>query len=324
MNIIGTNKQVNLDPNLLKAGYNGIDDTKVAADAKQTEVAPLLFGSSILVSYGFTDVEALVAQLKNENADARVSMKLKALSSIAQGLSGQQLAALDKALQLADSVKSLEKAQNNLNGKIAKSEAEIALMQIKIDSLENQIETARENAKEYNKNIDELKRKKAEIDSKIAAMKAEAKADEVVDTSELEAQAAELENSIKTNEDALAATEKKIAGDTASLDSTKSRKTALEKDVADAKAAIDKGKNEIAGLKAQISASLESIDGNVLKTIAAELEKLAPEKSESVHEIEKQEAKLEKTDIANIIREQLDAIAVDILDEIAEKREVMA
>ena len=49
MNITGTTNSINLDPNLLKAGYAGTDGSKTAADAKRAEIAPLLFGSNVLV-----------------------------------------------------------------------------------------------------------------------------------------------------------------------------------------------------------------------------------------------------------------------------------
>ena len=62
MNVTGTT--TNFDPNLVRAGYNGIDETKVVAASRQAEIAPLLFGSNILVSYGISDAEALVARLK--------------------------------------------------------------------------------------------------------------------------------------------------------------------------------------------------------------------------------------------------------------------
>jgi len=320
MNITGTNNTLNLDPNLLKAGYAGTDGTKTAADAKQAELVPILFGSNVLVSYGITDIEALVAQLKNENADARVAMKLKSLGSIAEGLSSQQIKSLEKALALADSVKALEGLQNDLKDGIEKSQAEIVALAIQIESLEKQIENARANAEDYNKNIREQKAKKAEIEGKIAELEADTEADRSEEIAELRAQAAELDESIKMNEDALKATESKIAADKESIGSAKAKTERLERNVDEAKGAIEKNKNEIASLNSQISVCLEAIDTNTLKTIAKDIAEVEPEQAESPHDMEKREEKRESLDVAMAIRDSLDAIAKDILQEIAERR----
>ena len=193
MEVTSARSPISLDPNLLKAGYNGVADSKVAAESKQAEVVPLLFGSNVLVSYGVTDIEALVAQLKNENADSRLSMKLKALSSIAQGLSSQQLASLEKALALADSVKSLEKTVNDLANNVAKSQAELETLQMMADSLEKQVATARENQKEYNENIEKLQKEKAALADKIAKLEAQGEAADAAELAGLKAELASAE-----------------------------------------------------------------------------------------------------------------------------------
>lgn len=317
-----TDRPVNLDPNLIKAGYNGVDDSKVAAESKQAQLAPILFGSNVLVSYGITDIEALVAQLRNENADTRLSLKLKSLSSIADGLSTQQLQALEKSLALASSVKELEKSQNDLQSGIDRAKAELVTLQMQTESLERQIENARENAKEYNKSVEEQQAKKAEIDRKIAKLEADASADHSAEIADLRERSDALGASIRSAEDALAAETKKIADATASLEGLKTRAAELEKGIAEGTKAIERNKNEISGLRSQISACLSSIDESSLKTLAKEVAALAPptEEAESPHDVEKREEKAEAADIVAIIRDSLDAIARDILDEVAERR----
>lgn len=317
-----TDKPINLDPNLIKAGYNGVDDSKVAAESKQAQLAPILFGSNVLVSYGITDIEALVAQLRNENADTRLSLKLKSLSSIADGLSTQQLQALEKSLALASSVKELEKSQNDLQAGIDRAKAELVTLQMQTESLERQIENARENAKEYNKAVQEQQAKKAEIDQKIAELEADTASDHAAEIAELRERSDALGASIRTSEDAAAAENRKIADATAALEGAKARMATLEKGIAEDTAAIERNKNEIAGLRSQISACFASIDESSLKTLAKEVAALAPpaEEAESPHDVEKREEKAEATDIVAIIRDSLDAIARDILDEVAERR----
>ena len=326
MEVTTARNPVSLDPNLLKAGYNGIDDTKVAAEAKQAEAAPILFGSNVLVSYGITDVEALLAQMKNENTETRMSMKLKTLSSIAQGLTSQQLAALEKSLALSDSVKSLEKAVNDLKQTITDDEAKLKILQTQTESLERQIENLREIQADYNKNIEKLTKDKAALDDKLAKLEAEGKAENAEAIAALKSEIAGIEKSIAANVDGKNAVEKKISDETASLNSAQAKITELNTAIEGAKAEIAEKMNAIGSLNNEISAVLTSasIDKNTLKTIVEELVKVVPEKKEdSAHELEKKAEKAEATDVVRIIRDAMDDIAVDILDEVAQRREQM-
>lgn len=320
MEINNTNRTVALDPSLLAATQTGVDGSNVELASKKSADQPVLLGSNILVSYGITDIEALVAQLKNENADARLSMKLKSLSSIAEGLSTQHLKALEKALALADSVKQLENAQNNLKDGLTKSKAELEILQLQAESLEKQIENARANEEEYIKNLQKLKERKAEIESKISAEEAKGETADQAAIAELKAQLSEVESQIRTNEDAKAATEAKIKADTASLDGNKAKVKTLQGAIEKTTAEIEKNKNEIASLNSQISSVISALDENTLKTIAKELVAVASEGAETAHKIEKEEKKLEATDVVKLISDSLDAIAKDILEEIVEKR----
>jgi chromosome segregation ATPase len=323
MNVSGTGNTLNLDPNLLKAGGDEGAGGKVAAAAKRAELAPLLFGSNVLVSYGITDFEALVAQLKNENDDTRVSLKLKSLSSIADGLSAQQLKSLESALALADSVKKLESAQLELQNDISTSQAELVELALKIDTLEKQIENARQNAEDYNKNIKEQKAKRADIDKKIDELKADTEADHSEEIAKLEGEAAALDQSIKSNEDALDAAKTVIANCEAARGAATVRTAELEAVVARDKAAIADKKSEAAGYNVKITACLASIDESMLKTLAKEIAAQAvvkPEQTESLKDVEKREEKAELADVAKAIRDSLDSIAGNILEEIAERR----
>ena len=320
MEINTSNRTVAFDPNLLAATKNGADGSNVELASKKSAEQPVLLGSNILVSYGITDIEALVSQLKNENADTRLSMKLKSLSSIAEGLSTQHLKALEKALALADSVKQLENAQNNLKEGLTRSKAELAILQMQAESLEKQIENARANEEDYNKNLQKLKERKAEIESKISSEEAKGEKADKAAIAELKAQLSDAETQIKTNEDAKAATEAKIKADTASLDGNKAKVKTLQDSIEKTAAEIDKNKNEIASLNSQISSVISALDENTLKTIAEELAAVASEETESAHDIAKEEKKLEATDVVKIIGDALDAIAKGVLEEIAERR----
>ena len=320
MDINTSNRTVALDPNLLAATKNGADGSNVEMAAKKSAEQPVLLGANILVSYGITDIEALVSQLKNENADTRLSMKLKSLSSIADGLSTQHLKALEKALALADSVKQLESAQNNLKEGLSKAQVELTILQLQTEALEKQIENARANEEEYSKNLQKLKERKAEIESKISAEEAKGEEADQAAIAELRVQLSDTEALIRSNADALAETEAKIKADTASLKDSRAKMASLDDTIGKNTAEIEKNKNEIASLNAQISSVIASLDENTLKTIAEELAAVATDGAESPHDIAKAEKKLEATDVVKLIGDSLDAIAKDVLEEIAEKR----
>ena len=320
MDINTSNRMVNIDPNLLNASNAGTDGTNVELASKKSVEQPLLLGANILVSYGITDIEALVSQLKNENADTRLSMKLKSLSSIAESLRTQHLKALEKALALADSVKQLESAQNNLSSDTQRAKAELEILKLQTESLEKQIENARQNAEEYNKNMEKLQAKKAEIEKKLSELQEQGEEADQAQIAELKSQLSDVETQIKANADAKAATEAKLQTDTASLESAKNKAKSLQTTIDNNTAEIERNKNEISSLNAQISSVVSSLDENMLKSIAAELAVEKPEKAESPHDIAKKDAKLEATDVVKLISDSLDSIAKDILEEVAERR----
>ena len=320
MEINTSNRTVNFDPNLLNAANAGVDGSNVELASKKSAEQPLLLGANILVSYGITDIEALVSQLKNENADTRLSMKLKSLSSIAEGLSTQHLKALEQALALADSVKQLESAQNGLAQDTQTAKAQLEILKMQTESLEKQIENARQNAEEYNKNMEALQAKKAEVEKKLSELEEQGEKADQAQVAELKAQLADIETQVKTNEDAKAATEAKIKTDTASLEGNKAKMAELQGTIDAKTAEIEKNKNAIASLNAQISSVVSSLDENTLKAIAEELAVAGPEEEKSPHDIAKNDAKLEATDVVKLIGDALDAVAKEVLEEIAEKR----
>lgn len=318
MNVTGTT--TNFDPNLAKAGYNGIDETKVVADSRQAEAAPLLFGSNILVSYGISDVEALVARLKNENADTHVQMKLKSLGAIADGISAQQLKALSKALAIADSVKNLEMSRDGLNRTIDIDNGLLKELELKTETLTREIETARANQEEYNKNIQEQKARKAELEAKIDQLEADTAADHADEIAGLRDQVAAIDKSIAADTKALDSLAKDISDKTAELASAKTESDEYRTDLADASTAVESTKREIAKWRALLTPLLASIGESTLKDIAADILDIAPPDPDSPHDRKELEKNTEAMDVLAIIRDRLDAIAKDILDEVAQKR----
>ena len=318
MNVTGTT--VNFDPNLAKAGYNGIDETKVVADSRQAEVAPLLFGSNILVSYGISDVEALVARLKNENADAHVQMKLKSLGAIADGITAQQLRALSDALAIADSVKNLEMSRDGLNRTIDINTTLVKELELKTATLTEEIETARANQKEYNDQIDQQKLERAKLEDKINELAADTAQDHAAEIAKLSEQVKSLDSSIAADTDAANKLEKEIADKKDTLDSVNAELAECQQVLADGPTTIQSFQRQIAKQNAQLTPLLASIGESTLKDVAEDILDIAPPDPDSPHDRKELEKNTEAMDVLAIIRDRLDAIAKDILEEVAQKR----
>ena len=95
---------------------------------------------------------------------------------------------------------------------------------------------------------------------------------------------------------------------------------AKEKTMDDIQGKIAKTKNEIAEVKGKISAIVNSIGENTLKTIASELTTLTPQEAESAAEARKEAEKLAANDPLNAIRDSLDKIERELTDTIEANR----
>ena len=318
MNVTGTT--TNFDPNLVRAGYNGIDETKVVADSRQAEVAPLLFGSNILVSYGISDAEALVARLKNENADTHVAMKLKALSAVANGISTQQLRALAQALALAESVKNLEMTRDGLTRIANIDESLITELALKTATLEEEIKTARENQDLYNKQIAKQKADRAELQDKIDKLEADTEHDHADEIAALKEQVKALDKSITENTAARDKLTQEIKEKDEMVSAFKAESDEYKKLIAEAPGMIETAKKQIAALHAQLAPLIASIGESTLKALAEDILDIDPPDPDSPQDRRELEKNTEEMDVLSVIRDRLDAIAKSILDEVAEKR----
>ena len=318
MNVTST--ATNFDPNLARAGYNGIDESKVVADSRQAEIAPLLFGSNILVSYGISDAEALVARLKNENADTHVQLKLKALSAVANGITTQQLRALSQALALAESVKSLEMTRDGLMRTVDIDNSLITELALKTATLEEEIKTARENQDLYNKQIEKQKADRAELQDKINKLEADTEHDNADEIAALKEQVQALDKSIAEKTDARDKIPQEINEKTAMIETLEKESADYKEFVAKAPTMIEDAKQQIAALHAQLAPLISSIGESTLKALAADIVEIDPPAMDSPRDRAELEKNTEEKDVLSVIRDRLDAIAKGILEEVAEKR----
>ena len=224
-------------------------------------LAALIGGESVTVTSGaLTDLEALVAKLKNDSERTRFLMLMTSLSSIGQSLNAAQKSALESGLALAEKLRELEGDLKGYTDDEAKTKAEMAILEAKIDQLKKMIDQAVEDGKDHNKMVEEQKLVREEL-------------------------------------------------------------VAKEKTMDDIQGKIAKTKNEIAEVKGKISAIVNSIGENTLKTIASELTTLTPpEKAESAAEARKEAEKLAANDPLNAIRDSLDKIERELTDTIQQNR----
>ena len=127
----------------------------------------LFGGESVKVSNGaMTDLEALVAKLKNENERAKFSLFLTSLAAIGQSLNETQRRALEQGLKLQETLEELNRTVDENSSKLSQAEAESAVLEAKIESLKKQIEQAVKDGKEHNELVAEQKRKQEELAAK--------------------------------------------------------------------------------------------------------------------------------------------------------------
>ena len=227
-------------------------------------LAALIGGESVTVTSGaLTDLEALVAKLKSDSERTRFLMLMTSLSSIGQSLNEAQKSALETGLALAEKLSELEGDLKGYTDDEAKTKAEMAILEAKIDQLQKMIDQAVKDGKDHNKMVEEQKLVREEL-------------------------------------------------------------VAKEKTMDDIQGKIAKTKNEISEVKGKISAIVNSIGENTLKTIASELTTLTPqEKAESAAEARKEAEKLAANDPLNAIRDSLDKIERELTDAIESNRVAM-
>ena len=253
---------VNLDSARLAAAaaQTTAQDSQIGIFAKKAASA-LLAGSALNVTDArVSDLEALVARLRNEQAQVRFSLLLTSLSAVGQSLDENQKQRLEQGLALSKKLDELQKTLEGATAEESKAKADALLLQAKIEQLQKQIEQAVQDGKEHNELVAEQKRVREELEAK-------------------------------------------------------------EKTAAEAGAKIAEVKNEISSVKGKISAIVNEIGENTLRTIAKEIAELAgPEEAERPAETAKAEEKELQNDPINAIRDSLDRIERDLAEAVESNR----
>ncbi|MBR1587758.1 MAG: hypothetical protein IJ658_05485 [Kiritimatiellae bacterium] len=294
---------------------------------QEKQVAPLLGGENVKVSSGsMTDLEKLVARLKNEDDETRAGVAhmrftavMTALDVANVRLSQEQSAALATLAEQEDAKASLEAELAALHAEygIGPGDNASAVMDARIKSLEQAVERAIKDGKDHNEAVakarERLEREQAKLDR--------------------------LENSDTKDEAAIAAAREAVKAAQGACDAAAALAAGDAKAIADAQSALAKAKADaarisavqagVAGASAKIKEAMAVIGSDKMNEIAAALCSVAegaeaPEPRTSNAEREKDEAKEIAFDLLKSIRESLQKIDDAILRTIDENQQLKA
>lgn len=162
---------IQFDPSRLSASVAQTASDASSIGRPAARFASLLGGSAVTVTDGrMTDLEALVARIRNESEKTKLSLLVSSLTAIRDSLTTAQQQELDAGLALVEKLDALDASLSSLEVSYAADKAAAAILQTQIDALERQIEQARQDGVEHNELVEEQKAARAELEAKEAAM----------------------------------------------------------------------------------------------------------------------------------------------------------
>ena len=167
-----------IELNVNKVATSITGDAKLSEDqgaAQSNKLGALLGGENVKVTpAAMSDLEKLVAQLKNESestkmsvAQRRISILQTVLDSMAGRVTEAQKAAILEIETLNTERAGLEAELGGLNSDKAATEGSIALLDAKIEALEKQIKQAVKDGADHREQVAKLKRQRAEEQAKL-------------------------------------------------------------------------------------------------------------------------------------------------------------
>ena len=148
-----------------------------AADSSGSEtgsagkLTALLGGASLTVTHvAVTDLEALLAHMKNDQEKTKFSVLVSSLNAIGQALTDAQKANIEEGLALSDKVDALEKDVATMKASVQTAEADAVVLQTKIDMLQKEIDLAVQEGKDHNELVQKQKALRKELDAKKQAI----------------------------------------------------------------------------------------------------------------------------------------------------------
>lgn len=226
------------------------------ADAQtQKTQAPILGGKSLTVTDGaMTDLEKLVAMLKNESEATRQSVaerRLSILSTVLDSMADKISAAERENLL---KIEELNGEKSNLEKEVASLTKDKNVIQALIDSLDKQIEQAVKDGADHREQVEKLKAQRAEQQAKLDGIEASIKST-ATKIAGIDAKIATCTKAIAGSTlNEVAAALKAAAGE--AKPEAEKTETQAEREKAEAKnAAFD--------IALHISAALDKIDGQI-------------------------------------------------------------
>lgn len=300
----------NINQNIASTFATQAGQTQDSPSAAAKKLASILGGQSVTVTTAPTsDLEKLVARLKNENENVKTSVAQRRLASVLDAytsrygeLTEQQTKILEEiAANNAELATLTEELKALLNDKTA-ADAQALLMQAKIEQLEKAIEQAVKDGKAHRENIEKLKEQIAEDQ----------------DNEDLKAELAKEEAALATSEAALAKAQTDLASAQAAAGALSAKIEALAGSIETKQSAISALEDSNAALAAKLDPQTIT---NLLAAFSAQDVSVEAERNVSAAEEEKAEQKAIANDPANVLREAMDKMDEAILQTIDENRD---
>ncbi len=167
-----------IELNINKVATAVTGDTKLAEDqgaAQGAKLGAVLGGENVKVTSGMmTDLEKLVARLKNENENTKMSVSQRRLSilqtvldSMAERITDAQKASILEIEKLSTEKSRQEEKLRGLNSDKTATEGRIALPDAQIESLDRQIKQAIEDGADHREQVAKLKAQREEEQAKL-------------------------------------------------------------------------------------------------------------------------------------------------------------
>ena len=300
-----------------------------SGSVKSTGSDKILTGASVKVTNGsMTDLEKLVAQIKNETDEKQTGvtkMRISSAMTLLQGMNRKmteyEANTIEEILELDQESDGYEQELAELLSKYGISDGDSAsvIMDMLIESLEKAVEQAVQDGKDHNEKAQKAKEQRDADQAKLD----------------------ELENAEVKDEAAIAAAKEALEASQAELDAANELVAGDEKTINAAKSALQEAKNDkstmtqlqnsISAITGEKKSLMSKLDSTLLK-MAAEIMKVHSETSqiksnastEKPEDDDIKEQRQEEQDPVVVIRNALKKIDQDILDDLDEQAELKA
>lgn len=300
----------NINPNIASTLATQADQAKETKTTAGKDLSPVLGGPAVAVTQApASDLEKLVARLKNENDNMKAELTQRRLASVLDVYTARYGELTDQQAQILKDIAANNASIADLKDDLAQyaaektaADAQMAIMQAKIDEVQRAIDRAVADGKAHREQVAKLKEQLAR-DTENEDLKAElAKEEEAVAL--LEGEKLALDKELKTAVSQAATQAAKLDTLQAKVDELEGRISSLE--ASNAKLAAQLGPQTVSNLLAAFS------DENTAEPV---------ERNTSAAEEAKAELKAIANDPANLIREAMDRMDASILQTIDENRE---